>query len=440
MALEGVRVGDFVGISSGRLGRLLNSDFLRHGILVFAGTMTTNVLSYAFNFIFSRHLGVENYATLAALIGGFMLFSIPSTAINLIAVKYAAEYHAVGDAARLRRLSTKTLMLTSLLALAIFVAGALLQPQIAAFLHIANDAAITWTLAIIALGIVMPSARGIVQGCQDFRQFSISLVLEAFLKLLVAVALVYAGFGVAGAMAGWAIGTALALLYTLWAVRAHFGTQKRYVRLSLEFGPLLSTVGMITVATALLTFLSFIDVVLVKHYFSAHEAGLYSAANLTGKIVLFLVGFLPTVLLPKVVKKAKNGESSLPLLLQAAGVCAVISGVVLLGFSSKPQLIVTTLAGRAFVDAAPLVFQYDVAMVLLAMLTLVVNFRIAVHRLEFVPPLAAVLVLEVVGVAFRHASLWDVVHVLLIGNTAALLATCYRIESPERKVAMRVHA
>lgn len=421
--------------SSDRVRRLLDGDLVRHGALVFAASMATNVLSYAFNFVLSRRLGVENYAILAALTGAYMLFSIPATAINLIAVKYAADYHSVGDAARLRRLSRKTLGITSSLALALFCVAALLQPQIAGFLHIANDAAITWTSAVVALGIVMPSARGIVQGCQDFRRFSISTVLEAFLKFAGGATLVIAGFGVAGAMAGWAIGTAVALAYTLWAARVHFASNASTVRLSLQVGPLVSTVGMVTAATALLTILSFVDVVLVKHYFSARDAGLYSAVNLTGKIVFFLVGFLPTVLLPKVVKRAKSGESSLHLLFQAAALCAAISGAVLFAFSWQPRLIVTTIAGHAFADAAPFVFQYDLAMILLAMLTLVVNFRIALHRLQFVIPLGVILVLEVFGIALRHETLWDVVHVLLIGNTVAILGACYRIEAnPKTKV------
>lgn len=410
------------------VANLLRSDFLRHSAIVFAATMLTNVLNYVFNFVLSRRLGVEHYATLAALVGCLMILSIPSTAINLIAVKYGAEYHALGDAARLRRLSTKMFAITGLTGLGVLLAGLAWEARIAAFLHIPNDAAITATLAIVALGIVVPSARGVLQGCQDFRRLSISTGLEALLKLLFAVMLVFVGYGVRGAMAGWLIGTACALAYTLYAVRIHFGEKGPVVRLALELRSLISTIGNVTVVTAILTFMSFMDVVLVKHYFSARDAGLYSAANLTGKIVLFLVGFLPTVMLPKVVARAKRGEPSLGLLWQAIAASAAISVAVLAAFGAMPAAMVSALAGRAFVGAAPYVLQYDVAMALLAILSLVINFRIALHRFDFVIPLAIVLFGEVTAIALHHASLSDVIHVLIVGNVIAIGASCYRLQ------------
>ena len=38
------------------------------------------------------------------------------------------------------------------------------------------------------------------------------------------------------------------------------------------------------------------DVILVKHFFDPDQAGIYSAASLAGKVLLYFVGFVPTVL------------------------------------------------------------------------------------------------------------------------------------------------
>ena len=406
------------------MSRLLRSDFVRHSALVFAATMLINVLNYVFNFVLSRRLGVEHYATLAALVGIIMILSIPGTAINLIAVKYGAEYHALGDVPRLRRLSTKMFGLTGIVAGACFIIGILLQSRIAAFLKIENDFALTAMLAVVALGVVAPSARGVLQGCQDFRRLSVSTAVEALLKLVLAVALVALGYGVRGAMSGWLLGTAIALAYAIFAVRIHFGERGAVVRLSLETRTLINTIGGVTAVTAILTLMSFMDVVLVKHYFSAHDAGIYSAANLTGKIVLFVVGFLPTVLLPKVIATAKRGEAPLGLLGQAVLSCTLILALILIAFSVRPAFIVSIVAGKAFVDAAPYVLQYDVAMGLLALLSIIVNFRIALHRFDFIVPLALVLGAEIVAIALHHATLTDVIHVLIVGNAVAIAASC----------------
>src|SRR5579864_3736319 len=90
----------------------LGSDFMRHSALVFSSAMAGNIFNYIFNFALSRRLGVEGFATLSSLISFLIVFSIPTVILSLIIVKYAAVYHAVGDAQRIRRLSLVLLRLT----------------------------------------------------------------------------------------------------------------------------------------------------------------------------------------------------------------------------------------------------------------------------------------------------------------------------------------
>jgi len=92
------------------LKKALRNEFVRHSALVFGATMATNVLNYMFNFALSRRLGVENYATLASLNGGLMILCLPGTIANLVVVKYAAEFHAVGDTGRVSRLTRMVLL------------------------------------------------------------------------------------------------------------------------------------------------------------------------------------------------------------------------------------------------------------------------------------------------------------------------------------------
>ncbi|HET9097156.1 MAG TPA: hypothetical protein VFN37_10870, partial [Candidatus Baltobacteraceae bacterium] len=157
----------------------------------------------------------------------------------------------------------------------------------------------------------------------------------------------------------------------------------------------------------------------VKHYFSAYEAGLYAAVNLTGKVVLFLGSFVPAVILPKAVSKRLRGENSAALLAQAVGVTILLSGSALVLFSAMPGPIVRIFAGHQFVAAAPYVMQYDAAMCLLALVTLAVNYRIGIHQFYFLPWLGAVLACEIIAIVLWHQSLWEVIHVLLIGNGVA---------------------
>lgn len=407
--------------------KAIGSDFVRHSALVFGATMAVNICNYLFNFALSRRLGIEGFATLSALVSFLMILSIPMTILSLMIVKYSGAYNAGGDTQRIRRLSQVLLKWTSVGGVGLFAVGALLRNEIAEFLHIQDDAAILLCLAVLAVGVVTPSVRSVLQGEQDFKRFCASMLLEVLIKVPLAVALVYAGFGVAGAMTGWIAGTACALVYTVWAVLRKHGPQTRTdVPLGIDWSELLRTTAGVGLATGFLTFISFMDVLLVKHYFDAHEAGLYAAVNLTGKVVLFVVAFVPAVVLPKAVAKKASGDNPIPLLLQALAVTVLISGAVLSLFGSFPDEVLRALVGRDFLSAAPLVLQYDGAICLLAILTLVVNFRIGVHRFEFLYPLGAVLIGEVMAISLFHRSLFDVVHILLAGNAIAAGACCYR--------------
>jgi O-antigen/teichoic acid export membrane protein len=410
--------------------RLLRSDFIRHGALVFAATMACNVLNYVFNFALSRRLGIEGFAELSSLTSGLMIVSVPAAIWNLLVVKYASEFHAAGDLGRLRRLAQMLLRWGCLVSVAIALSGFGLRAVVSDFLHIADSATILLWVVLAALGFLMPSARGVLQGEQDFKRFSLSTTLEMLLKVVLGVSLAYAGLGVRGALGGWVCGTVLALAYTIWAVRSSTRRETQPARLRLDLGRLVRTTAGIALATSTLTLLSFMDVVLVKHYFSAHEAGLYAAVNLTGKVVLFLVSFLPLVVLPKAAAKAQQGESPLGLLNKAALATVLMSGATLAVFGLMPALVLRAVAGHAFVAGAPYVFQYDLAMALLACVTLLVNYNIALHRFTFLAPLGVVLIAEVAAIVAFHASLWDIVHILLTGNAAAALVCCYRITAP----------
>lgn len=429
-----VTAADLRSLVAQPIRKAIDNDFLRHSALLFGATMLGNICNYLFNFALSRRLGVEGFATLSSLVSFLMILSIPMTVVSLVVVKYTGIYHANGDGRRIRALAQVLIRAVAGAGALLFVCGVLLQYRIAAFLRIDDGAAIVLCLAIIAISLVTQSVRSVLQGEQDFKRFAASTLLEVMVKLVAAVALVYAGFGVGGAMFGWFVGSACALAYTLWAALAKHASQgEAPPALGIDVRRLLRTTAGVGFATGFLTFISFMDVLLVKHYFDAHQAGLYAAVNLTGKVVLFLVSFVPMVVLPKAVAKKESGENPVPLLLGALTITVLLSGGVLAVFGVFPAEVLRGLAGRAFVSGAPLVLQYDAAMCLLAVVTLLVNYRIGIHRFGFLYGFGAVLLGEVVAIALDHHTLWDVVHILLLGNLCAVLVALYGITAPAKQ-------
>jgi O-antigen/teichoic acid export membrane protein len=408
---------------------LLSGDFVRHGLLVFASSMLVNVLGYAFHFAISRKIGVEQYGVLSALNAGLMLSSVVGSIGTTVVVKYAAEFRALDDRAHLAALVRRLSLFGTLAGVLVALAGIALSPAIASYLKVGNVTAVALTTIVIGFSVATPCLRGVFVGTEDFSRFSVSIVIESTLKAILGIGLVYAGFGVNGAFCGWAGGSFVSFLYTIVVLGRRY-RQIPGATLFVDFRRLARTTANVALATLLIASISYADVLIVKHFVDPTEAGLYGALSLSGKILLFLVGFVPTVVLPKATRQAMRGESPVGVFLQALAISVTFSCAGLVVYYLYPELVVTALAGAAFAPAAPYVFGYGLAMVLLAGLNLVVVYKIGIHRFDFIVPLAICAIGELAGISLHHRSLFDVVSVLLVGNGLALVACAYRVTAP----------
>lgn len=404
------------------LRRLARNDLIRHGALVLVSQTAVNLLSFAFHVLVSRRLGVESYGSLNALLAGFTVLTVPAAIVTTIVAKYAGEFRATGDSARLRALTVRVGSLLGAISLGVFVAGAALSPAIGGYLHIADLGAVLLTVAILALNVVLPVLRGVFQGVEDFRAFSVSVVLEAVIKVALALVFTGLGWGVLGALGAWAAGSALSLVWT----GAVLGLRYRaapLADLTFDVPRLLRTSGGVALAMVCIASLGFSDVVIVKHVFDDRTAGLYAAMSLAGKMLFWLVAFVPTIILPRAVSLRALGRSALPAMFGAMAMVAVLAAAGLAIFWYAPAAVIATLTGSAYLAAAPLLFPYGIASSLLAVLNTVVLYKIGIHRFGFVVPLAVVAAAELIAIAVFHDTVLQVLRILIVADAVAVVVT-----------------
>ncbi len=411
--------------------RLARSDFVRYGAVVFVAQLGANVLNFLFHVLVSRRVGVAPYGELNALLAGLTILSVPALILTTIVVKYAAEFHAVDDAPRLRALALRVGTRLGSAALLLVPLAAFLAGPTAAYFNVTSRPAVVLTAVVVAFTLVLPPLRGVLQGAERFREYAVSTLLEVVVKVALAVLFTGFGWGIAGALGGWALGAAASLAYTALMLFAHYGRAPR-APLSLDVRRLVRTSAGVAAAMLLISAMGFGDVLIVKHYFEPRAAGLYSAGALAGKMLFWLVNFVPAVVLPRAATKAALGLRTTPVLLQALSAIAVLAGSGLVFYALCPRFVVTTLAGNAFAPAAAYVFPYGAATTLLATLNTVALYKIAVHRFDFIAPLAIVACGELLAIVLRHDNPQQVIEVLIVGNALGLLSTLYRIDAPLR--------
>ena len=406
--------------------RLAPAGIVRNNAIFFVGGVVAGVFGYAFHFVVGRLLGPAAYSVVASAVAAVYLLTLPSLVIQLIGVRFTSVAVAHGDDRALRPL----LALLSLISLGLGLLVALVfgfgLGPLAGFLHIA-DLRIVGVLAISTLtGMLVSTNRGILQGLQRFGILSVNLVIDGVAKLAVAAALIIAGLGPVGAVIGLVAGPIVAYLQSLGTLRRlPRGTPGRPI----EIGQLARYAAPAAIAVVGVTYLFNIDVVLARHYLSARDAGIYAAGAVLARAVYFLGLTVAAVMFPEVATRHARDQGhfrvvDLSLLFLAAVGIAMIAAYLLV-----PALVLLPY-GNQFDAVRPYLGPFAVALTLLAIANLLVNYFLSVNSARFAAPLLLAGALETVLMVAFHRDLAQLLAMLLVttGLLAISLAILYAID------------
>ncbi|MDQ2864985.1 MAG: hypothetical protein M3R51_02040 [Candidatus Eremiobacteraeota bacterium] len=402
----------------GTLRRLRRSPAVSQSALVFAASMVLSVGGFVFHAIASRRLGVEDYGALYAILSVYLLACTPALLFTSVIAKYCAEFRALHDDKHVRGLIVLIVRAFGATGLIYIIVAFAFARHLAAFLHVS-----AWEIPLIgvmaAIGLFSGALRAVGQGTHDFAGYAVSLAAEGAMKIVALVALALGGLTVFRSTAGFLIGLAIGL-----AVMAYRLLQ-RYRRIdatpiTLDWRRLLATFAGAASITITVALIGSADVVLVKHFFSSANAGLYSAASLGGKILLYFVGFIPAVLVPHATDRHARGERTRQTIGAAMAFIAFFGIAGVIAYAYFGNLVLRALVGPAFDAAVPLLVGYGGAMALLAATSALASYGIATHRLAFAGPLLAAALATIGIIAFAHHTLTMVIAELLFGNIAML--------------------
>ena len=412
----------------GILPRFRSGGLVHQGVLVFCASMFLAACGFGFHAVASRGLGVREYGALYALISAFMSAGLPGAVMTPVIVRFAAEFRALHDEGHLRGLAAGIAVLCCVFGVLVLAVSIVLSGPIGTFLHVPQ-----WLVPLIgamtAFGFASTAFRSFVQGMQAYGAFSISSIAEGAVKVLGIVAFLALGLGVVGGAVALVIGS-IASSVCLWFYLARRFRSTGAVAVKYDWKRIAIAGGGAASLTVATTFLGSLDVVLVKHYFDPTQAGIYSVASLVGKVLLYFVGFIPTILLPQAADRHSRGERTRIVLGACLGMFALVSICGLLFFHFFGIVVLHALAGRAFDAAAGLLVPYGAAMVCLSFISALGTYGIATHRMLFAAPLTLCTLGILSGIVAYHPTLTAVVHVLLSGTagTMAVVAICLAVQ------------
>jgi O-antigen/teichoic acid export membrane protein len=392
-----------------------NEKLFFDSAILFAANAGGSVLGFAFHLAVARLAGPAVYADLGALLALILMLSVASFSIQLYVSGRVAHLQAAGE--NVHRYFGHVLRRGTMIAAVAVVLLLLAAPLIESFLRLAT----IWGVVVVIIGLIpligAAVVRGGLQGTQRFVALGVLRVTEPSVQFGVAVVLILAGLGAAGAISGTVIGIVTSAAAGWFLLRPTFsgprptiatpGSTKRHLAAICAF--LAFVTGMIN-----------IDLIMVKHHFAGETAAQYVAAATMSKFLYLSAVSIAFALFPKTtVLGAKQARTLLKkaLLYYLAFALPFTLGC---GFAAK--WIVRIFYGLEYPDAAGIL-----PILLLGYVSIGVSYLIGMYRVSRGLPLSwmpfGVGAITLTALLYAHPGSTMHVAYIQVGCCALLLAS-----------------
>ncbi|MBI3261252.1 oligosaccharide flippase family protein [Candidatus Berkelbacteria bacterium] len=400
-------------------------SLLKGSVVMFFGMAVASAANWFFTVVMGRTLGPTHYAELVSLVALLGILAVPSQATQVTAAKFVSQFAAKNELAAITHLWRRFyrwFLLFSVVGFALYLAA---SPTIANFLRINNLISVVLLGTTILTMFVLAVNRGILQGLEDFGKLSANIATDPGLKLLLGMAAVALGLGVAGAIGGISLGILVALVVSHYWIKGKLPAQAKPVLLGAAKRYSWWTLG----ALVLLALLFNNDVILVKHFFDPTQAGFYGALSTVGKIVFFVTAPIAAVMFPLISKQIARNEKHYQLLLGGLGLVGLAGSLILVVYQITPGLVVRLVYGNAYNTIVPYLGIIGLVFLLYSLIFTMVQYFMSVGNKLMIVPLGITTVLHYLALTYYHGSFGDVAmgQMIALAIGLVMLFTLYAI-------------
>lgn len=388
--------------------------------------MLNNAVQLLFTVLLTRMLGQTGYATLAALIAAFLIMQVSGQAMQAAAARAIVRWTEEGHHEPYREVRrwTQQALLLSLLAV---VVGVVFREPLAALIGVDSH---PWAAAALpvsgTLFLLVSLQRGALQGLSDYDAVAGSIVLEAIFRLGSALVLVLIGLEVTGAFAAAPISFVLLAIGMDRRLRHRHvgrGTVRDDGEQPTSFWALAGGERTVIFSLLLVAIMQNVDTILAKRELSIDVAGSYAAAAVAAKAVVWVAVGVALQLLPEATRRAVAGENPRPILTRALLFLFAIGCPAILIFFLIPEWLLTTAFGPEFGSAADALPLLGIAMLLLSITLMCVQYLSAIGRHRHILPLFVLATAEVALLARSGWTATEFATIVLAAQAAAAAIT-----------------
>lgn len=319
-----------------------------------------------FHLLAGRVLGPEEYGSLSALLTILLALAVPAGAIQVALTAEAARIHQTGRRVR----HTRTALQFGAAGLFVGAAVVLMGPLVGAYLRLESITASVLVGLFFAPALISLVLRAVLLGREQY--LVLATVLMGGVVLRVGLGVVLLAWSPTSSMALFA--TVVSEILTTVALALACRSRSEDARLGWD---LRVRVGELAGGFAAFTGFWLVvgmDTLLARHQLTASDAGMYAAAALAARSVLYVPQSIVTAAIPKFAGDDREAEQALFDTLLASLVVGLASVVAVL-VAAEPLL--EMVLGQEFDLSAPTLAYLAVASLWAALLNTLVNYHLA---------------------------------------------------------------
>jgi len=283
--------------------KLIQHPYIRSSFIFTVSSFVASVFGYFFNLLIARYLNVSEYGEYMAALSYFFIFIVPFGAFGVYIMK------VLGNVPKDKRDAAAYILEKKFQTMILYSAKYIAVLAVVFVFVLYKVSNLRFSSILFLLGFVMVTLffnffLSILEGLKEFMSAGFLQIFAMIVKLILGgvivvlfthLELLYASI-VFSSVAGVILAHYLVSKRSLHK-RVHepmfeytFRMRKIFHYLSRKsvYIPLLTTLGIVGISS--------IDIIFVKKFFSAQDAGYYSALSLLAKIILYFTAPLSTVM------------------------------------------------------------------------------------------------------------------------------------------------
>jgi len=393
--------------------RASQSDLIKGSFVVFLGQNFGNLGQFLYNLSIARILGPSLYGDFGAILSVSALFSAPLSVLSLMATKNASSFFGKGESGKIAWYTREIIRKGLLISFFGFIVFLLTLPWLSKFLQIQSVLPLVVLIGSVFLAVPLTIYRSVLRGILLFNEVSINSGIETYIKLLVTLLFIFVGWGLFGTALAIPISSITVLVLILIPFKKAFGqiSMKKSVsdRVSKGFFPIMAI-------TFCFTSFYTSDIILVRHFFDSTTAGQYVVLSTVGKIILFLIGPVVSVMFPLVTVRREKGEAYLIPLLGTLVISLLAASVITLVYFLFPGFIISFFFGQKYLSIVPYLGIYAIFTSIYTLNNVLMNFFLSISDYRLFPLLVLSSFSQIVFIFFFHRTISDVISVNIISS------------------------